>query len=122
MKAIQFEILVLLIVCFASQLFSENHPSNFQIPFVGKILGAVEVIHAIQTKDGNYTFLNGFGPAYAIHITQVSNVSGKKVSEVSLGSVVGYLAYLSLRGMAQTSSELTLVGYIEDGYYRNTDA
>ena len=117
MKANTFPIIVILVVC-ASQLFSENQPSNFQAPFVVKIEGGGRVSDAIQTKDGNYAYLTrSDGPG----ITTVGNASGKTISEISVEPVVALgpgfpILFLSLRGMAQTSNGFALVGNVQVPY------
>jgi hypothetical protein len=59
MKANTFPILVILVVCFASQLFSDNQSSSLQAPFTAttfakRITATGSLVDTIQTADNSY--------------------------------------------------------------------
>jgi outer membrane protein assembly factor BamB len=113
MKATQFKILVILVVCFASPLFSENHPSSFQAPFATttfakRITATGSLVGTIQTTDKSYVSVSRIG-SEAFFVRKIAS-SGARVWERILRLQVEDAA--SLAAVTQTTDG----GYVLAGH------
>jgi hypothetical protein len=107
MQANKFLMLVMLVVCFASRVFSENDPLNVPAPFVGKIRGLGGSIRAIQTTDGSYVTLSE--RRSGVHFVRKTKASGKRVWEKSLS--IQIIGSYSLTAIAEVNTGYVIVGY-----------
>jgi hypothetical protein len=107
-----------LIVCtvLTSFWFTSTVFADSQETFVRKVKGGGSISQSIQTTDGNYAYLNGS------RITKLRSVSGKNISQTTLSFDISSYANVRLRGIAQTSNGLVLVGDTDDWYYGNNSA
>src|SRR5437870_3989674 len=107
MRNKQFKLIVMLLVCLASPLFSENESAKVN-PFVRKVVGAGQVIDVIQTRDGNYVSLSRVRDADFL-IRKVT-LSGSRVWERSLSFQLASGAFVKLSRIAQTTDGYVLAG------------
>ena len=99
-------------ITLVSFLFSLPLFSQSENTFISKVAGGGDITAAIQTKDGNYAYLNGNT------IARVSNASGKKISETTLLFEVPADGFVGLQGIAETTNGFVVVGSgALNGYY-----
>src|SRR5262245_897910 len=102
---------LLLIVCaaltismFTMNIFAANKQS-----FVRNVVDGGSAVQLIPTTDGGYAYLS------SSKIIKVPNVSGKKISEISLAFDIPAGAFAWLQEMAQTTDGFVVVGGAEIG-------
>jgi outer membrane protein assembly factor BamB len=113
MKANTFQILVILVGCFTTQLFSANEQAPAKA-IVSKVKGLGLVLNAFQTPDGYVSLskVNSYG--YAVVLRKTSN-SGQRILEKKI-SIGAPLNYGNLTGFAQTVDGYVFVGEKQYAY------
>jgi hypothetical protein len=102
------------IICIAltGLLFTSNASAEEQQSFIRKVRKGGFVSESIQMKDGSYVYLNGRS------ITEVKDLSGKKISELSLTFVdipySSFYQYADLNWIAKTLNGFVLVGSAQE--------